>query len=66
MSEADRERRTGPATTATEEIVADDELLRLAGIDAARFAALSDFEKRLVLKMAEQLVDAARSSAPPK
>jgi hypothetical protein len=47
-----------------QEIVADHELLRLAGIDIDRFLTLSDFEQRLVLKMAEQLVNADRRAAP--
>jgi hypothetical protein len=47
-----------------EEIVADHALLRLAGFDLDRFLALSDFEQRLVLKMAEQLVNADRRAAP--
>jgi len=46
-----------------EDIVADFELLRLAGVDIDRFLALSDFEQRLVLKMAEQLVNADRRAA---
>jgi hypothetical protein len=47
-----------------EEIVADLELLRRAGVDIDRFLALSDFEQRLVLKMAEQLVNAERRAEP--
>lgn len=47
-----------------EDIVADLELLRLAGFDIDRFLSLSDFEQRLVLKMAEQLVNADRRAAP--
>jgi hypothetical protein len=47
-----------------EEIVADLELLRLAGFDIDRFLTLSDYEQRLVLKMAEQLVNADRRAAP--
>ena len=47
-----------------EEIVADLELLRRAGVDIDRFLALSDFEQRLVLKMAEQLVNADRRAVP--
>ncbi|MBM3510354.1 MAG: hypothetical protein FJX61_09510 [Alphaproteobacteria bacterium] len=31
------------------------ELLRAAGIDPARFAALSEYEQRVVLRVAEQL-----------
>lgn len=47
-----------------EEIVADLELLRLAGFDVDRFMTLSDYQQRLVLKMAEQLVNADRRAAP--
>jgi len=47
-----------------EEVVADLELLRLAGFDIDRFVTLSDYEQRLVLKMAEQLVNADRRAAP--
>jgi len=54
-----------PAPKPDEEIVAEPELLRLAGIDMARFLALSDFEQRLVLKMAAQLVDAQRRAETP-
>ena len=46
------------------EIVADFELLRLAGFDIERFVTLPEFEQRLVLKMAAQLVNAERRSKP--
>jgi len=55
-----------PAPKPEDEIVAEPELLRLAGIDMARFLALSDFEQRLVLKMAAQLVDAQRRAETPE
>jgi hypothetical protein len=51
---------------ASEEVVAEAELLRLAGIDMAHFLTLSDFEQRLVLKMAEQLVNAERRAEETK
>ena len=58
--------RDGPARPSDRlvDIVADQELLRLAGIDIDRYLALSDFEQRLVLKLAEQLVDAGRRADP--
>jgi hypothetical protein len=46
------------------EIVADHDLLRLARFDVERFLTLVDFEQRLMLKMAEQLVNADRRAAP--
>jgi hypothetical protein len=38
----------------------DLELIRRAGFDPQQFLALPEFEQRLVLKMAERLLDAAR------
>lgn len=42
------------------DIVHDLELLRLAGIDLDYYQALSEFDQRMVLKMAERLVNADR------
>jgi hypothetical protein len=47
-----------------EDVTTDNELLRLAGVDIDRFLTLSDYEQRLVLKMAELLVNAGRRAAP--
>lgn len=66
MTESEPKRGAGASAAAGKEVVAEAELLRLAGIDAARFAALSDFEQRLTLKMAEKLVNAASQARPPK
>ena len=38
----------------------DLELIRRAGFDLDHFLSLPEFEQRLVLKMAERLIDAAR------
>jgi hypothetical protein len=57
MSEAPKP----PAANAGEETALPDlELVRRAGFDLEHFLALPEFEQRMVLKMAERLVDAAR------
>lgn len=47
-----------------EDIVAEHELIRLAGFDLAHYLSLPDYQQRLVLKTAEQLVNAARRANP--
>jgi len=47
-----------------EDIVAEHELIRRAGFDLDHYLTLSDHQQRLVLKMAERLVDAARRTEP--
>jgi hypothetical protein len=48
---------------ARQDIVAEHELLRLAGIDLDYYQTLSEFDRRMVLKMAERLVNADRRAA---
>ena len=43
-----------------EEIVLEHELIVRAGFDLERYLGLSEHEQRMVLKMAEHLVNAAR------
>jgi hypothetical protein len=50
----------GRPPAAREDIVGEHELLRLAGIDIDFYQRLSEVDRRKVLKMAEQLVDAHR------
>ncbi len=49
-----------------EDIVAEHELIRLAGFDLAQYLALPEHQQRLVLKTAAQLVDAKRRAGPDK
>jgi hypothetical protein len=42
------------------EIVAEHELIQLAGFDLDHYRSLSEVQQRLVLKMAEHLVNAER------
>jgi hypothetical protein len=47
-----------------EDIVAEHELIRLAGFDLDHYLTLPEHQQRLVLKTAEQLVNAQRRAAP--
>jgi len=47
-----------------EDIVAEHELIRLAGFDLEQYLTLPEHQQRLVLKTAEQLVDAQRRAEP--
>ncbi len=47
-----------------EDIVAEHELIRRAGFDLEQYLALPEYQQRLILKTAEQLVDAQRRAAP--
>jgi hypothetical protein len=49
-----------PKRRGDQEVVAEHELIRLAGFDLDHFLTLSEVEQRLVLKMAERLVNAER------
>jgi hypothetical protein len=49
-----------PAKAEPGEPVADLDIIKRAGFDPDYFLSLPDFEQRLVLKMAERLLDAAR------
>jgi hypothetical protein len=60
MSEPEDKAASGAPKPHEQDIVVEHELLRLAGIDIERFRGLSDFEQRLVLRMAAQLVNADR------
>lgn len=60
---------SGPAPSPTprredEDIVAEHELIRLAGFDLDHYLSLPEHQQRLVLKTAEQLVDAQRRATP--
>jgi len=51
----------GPTVPGSDDKALPDlELVRRAGFDLEHFLALPEFEQRMVLKMAERLVDAAR------
>jgi hypothetical protein len=47
-----------------EEIVAEHDIIRLAGFDLDHYLTLSDHEQRLVLKMAQHLLNAERRAEP--
>lgn len=47
-----------------EDIVAEHELIRLAGFDLEQYLGLPEHQQRLVLKTAEQLVNASRRAEP--
>ena len=47
-----------------EDIVAEHELIRRAGFDLEQYLTLPEHQQRLVLKTAEQLVDAQRRAEP--
>jgi hypothetical protein len=49
-----------PPAASEERALPDLELVRRAGFDLDHFLSLPEFEQRMVLKMAERLVDAAR------
>ncbi|HUK59482.1 MAG TPA: hypothetical protein VLV50_09650 [Stellaceae bacterium] len=57
MSEAPK---PPPAAGAEDKALPDLELVRRAGFDPDHFLSLPEVEQRMVLKMAERLVDAAR------
>ena len=47
-----------------DDIVAEHELIRLAGFDLEQYLTLPEHQQRLVLKTAEQLVNASRRAEP--
>lgn len=53
-----------PRRGGDEDIVAAHELIRLAGFDLDRYLSLPEHQQRLVLKTAEQLINAQRRAAP--
>jgi hypothetical protein len=63
VSERDDQRPAAGARP-DQDIVAEHELIRRAGFDLDYYLGLSDHDQRLVLKMAERLVDAARRTEP--
>jgi hypothetical protein len=48
------------------DIVGEHELIQLAGFDLDHYLTLSEVEQRLVLKMAEHLVNAERRAESPE
>jgi hypothetical protein len=55
-----------PEPRSHRDIVTEHELIQLAGFDLDHYLSLSEVEQRLVLKMAEHLVNAERRAESPE